>query len=193
MPDHRIIVRRGPRLGAVDLILISHAHSDHLGNAKLNQDPNSNSASCSSAATLPAPSSNTAEIAAGKHSAALAGGPLATVIGRLIAALTGSATPGCPASGPTNEMTVPRATPCAAGLGPEEAAFAITELVRPATAIPSHVNEAATQGGVAIEGSKTARFADLVRKGNGNVAVQLLRRADGSARGDRPLFCAVLQ
>jgi len=57
--------------------------------------------------------------------------------------------------------------------GPEEAAFAITELVRPASAIPSHVNEAATQGGMAIDGSKTARFADLVRKGRGNIAVQL--------------------
>ena len=57
--------------------------------------------------------------------------------------------------------------------GPEEAAFAITELVRPTLAIPSHVNEAATQGGVAVDGSKTARFADLVRKGRGNVAVQL--------------------
>ena len=57
--------------------------------------------------------------------------------------------------------------------GPEEAAFAITELVRPASTIPSHVNEAATQGGVAIDGSKTARFADLVRKGKGNVAVLL--------------------
>src|SRR5262245_44046299 len=51
------------RLGDVHVILISHAHSDHLGNAKLNQDPNSNTSSCSSAMTMPAPNSNTAEIA----------------------------------------------------------------------------------------------------------------------------------
>jgi len=275
-PGNTVAGAGDPRLGAVDAILISHAHSDHLGNARLNQDPNSNSASCSSAATIPAPNSNTADIAAGKQSAVMAGGPLATMIGRLIAATTGSPTAGCPASGPTNEMTVPRATPCTAGLGlgakrtvrnaaatqgvqvtavtaehpnelssafladpektelaanglgayvgvangfvvtftnglkvylsgdtgltsdmgtivhdyygadlavinigdifttgPEEAAFAITELVRPASAIPSHVNEAATQGGMAIDGSKTARFADLVRKGRGNIAVQL--------------------
>jgi L-ascorbate metabolism protein UlaG (beta-lactamase superfamily) len=275
-PGNTVAGAADSRLGAVHLILVSHAHSDHLGNAKLNQDPNSSTASCSSAATLPAPSSNTAEIAAGKQSAVMAGGPLATQIGRLIAALTGSSTPSCPASGPTNEMTVPRASPCTAGLGlgakrtvrnaaategvqvtavtggtskrpfervprrsgrselaanglgayvglangfvvtftnglkvylsgdtgltsdmgtivhdyygadlavinigdifttgPEEAAFAITELVRPASVIPSHVNEAATQGGVAIDGSKTARFAELVRKGRGNVAVQL--------------------
>lgn len=275
-PGNTVAGAADPRLGPVDVILVSHAHSDHLGNAKLNQDPNSSSASCSSAATTPAPSSNTAEIAAGKQSAVMAGGPLATTIGRLIAALAGMPTPGCPASGPTNEMTVPRASPCTAGLGlgakrtvrsaaatqgvqvtavtaehpnelsnaflvdperielaanglgayvgvangfvvtftnglrvylsgdtgltsdmgtivhdyygaelavinigdifttgPEEAAFAITELVRPASVIPSHVNEAATQGGIAVDGSKTARFIDLVRKGRGNVAVAL--------------------
>src|SRR5215831_10065377 len=49
------------RLGEVHVILISHAHSDHLGNAKLNQDPNSNSSSCASAMTMQAPNSNTAE------------------------------------------------------------------------------------------------------------------------------------
>src|SRR6516162_766594 len=29
------------RLGAVDAILVSHAHADHLGNVKLDQDPDS--------------------------------------------------------------------------------------------------------------------------------------------------------
>src|SRR5262249_46867766 len=43
-------------------------------------------------------------------------GPLATVIGRLTAAVVGTTTSGCPASGLTNEMTVPRAAPCVAGL-----------------------------------------------------------------------------
>src|ERR1051326_3758409 len=57
------------RLGAVHVILISHAHSDHLGNARLNQDPNSASSSCSSAATAPAANSNTADIAATKSAA----------------------------------------------------------------------------------------------------------------------------
>ena len=116
-PGNTVAGAADARLGAVDVILISHAHGDHLGNAKLNQDPNATNASCSSAATMPQPSSNTADIAAGKHSAVMAGGPLASVIGRLIAAVAGSATPGCPASGPTNEMTVPRAAACTAGLG----------------------------------------------------------------------------
>jgi L-ascorbate metabolism protein UlaG (beta-lactamase superfamily) len=269
-PGNTVAGATDARLGAVHAILISHAHSDHLGNAKLNQDPNSSSASCSSAATTPQPSSNTADIAAGKQAAVIAGGPLATVIGRLIAALTGSPTPGCPASGLTNEMTVPRTSPCTAGLGigakrtirlasatqgvtvtavtalhtnelssaflvdpektnlssnglgayvglangfvvtftnglkvylsgdtglssdmgaivhdyyqadlavinigdifttgPEEAAFAVTDFIRPASVIPSHVNEAATQGGVAVPGSRTANFLNLLSPGGG--------------------------
>ncbi|MET0919327.1 MAG: MBL fold metallo-hydrolase, partial [Burkholderiales bacterium] len=56
--------------------------------------------------------------------------------------------------------------------GPEEAAFAITELVRPTSASVAR-QRGATQGGMAVDGSKTARFADLVRKGRGNVAVKL--------------------
>src|SRR5215831_10336520 len=73
------------RLREVHVILISHAHSDHLGNAMLNQDPNSPNASCSNAATVPQPNSNTADIAVAKQSAVIAGGSLATVISRLIA------------------------------------------------------------------------------------------------------------
>src|SRR5262249_48817616 len=105
------------RLGAVHAILISHAHSDHLGSGMLNQDPNSPNSSCSNAATVRAPKSNTADIAMVKASAVIAGGPLATVIGRLIGAATGTPTAGCPASGLTNEMVVPRNAPCTAGLG----------------------------------------------------------------------------
>jgi L-ascorbate metabolism protein UlaG (beta-lactamase superfamily) len=46
--------------------------------------------------------------------------------------------------------------------GPEEAAFAVRELIRPVAVIPSHVNEAATQAGIPVVGSRTARFVDLV-------------------------------
>jgi len=109
-------VRRILRLGDVHVILISHAHSDHLGNGKLNQNPDSEASSCAMAATTTAPSTNTAEIAADKKSAAIAGGPLSSVIGRLIAAVVGSNTAPCPSSGLTNEMTVPRTAACTGGL-----------------------------------------------------------------------------
>src|SRR5947199_10402034 len=68
-PGNTVAGGTDSRLGDVHVILISHAHPDHLGSGKLNQDPDSNSASCSSAVTTAAPSSNTAEIAAAKRSA----------------------------------------------------------------------------------------------------------------------------
>src|SRR3954454_24620729 len=34
------------RLGAVHVVLVSHGHGDHLGNAKLNQGPSSGTAAC---------------------------------------------------------------------------------------------------------------------------------------------------
>jgi len=46
----------------------------------------------------------------------------------------------------------------------EEAAFALDELIQPAAVIPSHVNEAATEGGVVRAGTKTKQFIDLVKK-----------------------------
>jgi L-ascorbate metabolism protein UlaG (beta-lactamase superfamily) len=47
--------------------------------------------------------------------------------------------------------------------GPAEAAYVINELVKPATVIASHVNEAATKGGKVVDGSKTDRFMKAVR------------------------------
>ena len=49
--------------------------------------------------------------------------------------------------------------------GPEAAAFATTQLVRPNAVIPSHANEAATAGGDVVPGSRTARFIAAVRGG----------------------------
>ena len=279
-PGNTVAGGTDTRLRDIHVILISHAHPDHSGNGKLNQDPDSTTSSCGSAVTTAAPSSNTAEIAAAKQSAVIAGGPLANIIGRLISAVAGSPTAGCPASGLTNELTVPRTSACTAGLGlggkrtirhvsatrgveisavaadhtnelssafvadpertnlsssglgayvglangfvviftnglkvylsgdtgltsdmttivrgyfrphlavinmgdifttgPEEAAFAVTELIRATAVIPSHVNEAATQGGAAVAGSRTARFLDLLPPGN--------RGGDNRGRGVR--------
>ena len=273
-PGNTVAGGDDPRLGSdVHAILISHAHSDHLGNGKLSQNPDSQTSTCGNAPPTPAPSSNTAEIAAAKNSVIVAGGPLATVIGRLIAAVTGSNTAGCPTSGLTNETIVPRTAPCTAGqlfgakrtirlvsasrgveiamvtaihpndltntfvadpaknmlgpglniglangfvitftnglkvylsgdtgltsdmstivsgyygadvavinigdiftTGPEEAAFAVTDFIRATSVIPSHVNEAATQGGVPVVGSRTARFVQLASQGKTSVLLPL--------------------
>ncbi len=42
--------------------------------------------------------------------------------------------------------------------GPKEAAYVVNELVKPASVIPSHANEAATEGGKLREGTRTEAF-----------------------------------
>jgi hypothetical protein len=50
-----------------------------------------------------------------------------------------------------------------ATMGPDEAAFAIKELIRPRTIIPSHANEAATTGGEVNPGTRVDRFIQQLR------------------------------
>jgi L-ascorbate metabolism protein UlaG (beta-lactamase superfamily) len=46
--------------------------------------------------------------------------------------------------------------------GPREAAHVVNDLVRPASVIPSHANEAATQDGAVVPGTRTAEFSAAV-------------------------------
>ena len=48
-------------------------------------------------------------------------------------------------------------------MGPEEAAWAVNELIKPKAVIPTHANEAATKGGKLDPKSKTAKFKSLVK------------------------------
>jgi L-ascorbate metabolism protein UlaG (beta-lactamase superfamily) len=48
--------------------------------------------------------------------------------------------------------------------GPDEAAFAVTQLVDARAVIPEHANEVATRGGAVIPGTKTARFLELLKE-----------------------------
>lgn len=48
-------------------------------------------------------------------------------------------------------------------MGPEEAAWAVEELIKPKAVIPTHANEEATRGGKVIPGTRTARFVELVK------------------------------
>ena len=58
-----------PRLGRIDVVLVSHAHGDHLGDMKLEAPE---SGSCENPQVVSAaPSSTTAEIAAAKNAAVI--------------------------------------------------------------------------------------------------------------------------
>src|SRR5215813_15383780 len=83
-----------PRLGDVHVVLLTHVHADHLGDAKLDQDPDAVSSSCGgdlrTSPTLPY--SNVAEIAAGKSSAVLVSADVSVFIASKIASLRGTPT-----------------------------------------------------------------------------------------------------
>ena len=49
-------------------------------------------------------------------------------------------------------------------MGPEEAAWAVNELVKPKVAFAVHLNEVSTKGGKVKPGSKLERFNKLVDK-----------------------------
>ena len=98
------------RLGRVDVVLLSHAHGDHIGDQKLKS---LEAGSCDSPQVVSAaPNSTTAEIAAAKNSALIMIAPLGAFIGRKIEAIRGKPTGVCPQSG--EALVAPFAAPCLA-------------------------------------------------------------------------------
>jgi L-ascorbate metabolism protein UlaG (beta-lactamase superfamily) len=115
-PGRTVAGSADPRLGAVHVVLLSHVHGDHLGDAKLAQDPDDPASACSGALkTSPTvPASNTAEIAAAKNSAVIVSADVSAFLGTKIEGLRGAPTAQCAAG---NEIVVPRAQPCRANVG----------------------------------------------------------------------------
>lgn len=104
------------RLGEVDVVILSHGHTDHIGDVRPNP---ASPGTCASPGTVSAaPNTNLADIVAAKNSAFLAGGELQTYFGRKVQDILGTATAACPAAGLTNELVVPLSAPCAASLRP---------------------------------------------------------------------------
>ncbi len=104
------------RLGDVHVVILSHAHTDHVGDVKHNP---ASPGTCGNPGTVSAaPNTNLADIVAAKNSAFFAGGEMADYFTRKIQNIRGAATPGCPAAGLTNEVVVPMSAPCTATLRP---------------------------------------------------------------------------
>src|SRR5436190_14274304 len=99
-----------PRLGRIDVVILSHAHGDHLGDMKMKA---LDAGACDNPQVVSAaPNSTTAEIAAAKNSAIIMVVPLANFVGRKIETIRGKPAGACPLTG--NDLVTPFAAPCLA-------------------------------------------------------------------------------
>src|SRR5690242_11990297 len=77
-PGRTIAGGTDDRLGAVHVMLLSHAHTDHIGDVKPNR---ASPGTCTAPGTVSAtPNSNFADIAAAKNAAIFVGGELSTYL-----------------------------------------------------------------------------------------------------------------
>jgi len=107
---HSVTGGDDPRLGDIHMVLLSHAHGDHMGDRKLKA---LGAGSCEKVDTISAaPHSTTAEIAAAKNSAIMMVAPMGAFIARKIQNITGKPTGNCPEKG--GALNVPFAASCAA-------------------------------------------------------------------------------
>jgi L-ascorbate metabolism protein UlaG (beta-lactamase superfamily) len=106
---HTLTGADDPRLGNVHLVLLSHAHGDHLGDRKIKAP---GAGTCAAIESDPAgPNSMTAEVAAAKKAAIVMTSDMGTFVGAKIAAIRGgkAVTP-CPQT--ANVTDVPVAESC---------------------------------------------------------------------------------
>ena len=115
-PGRTIAGETDGRLGEIHVVILSHLHTDHIGDVKHN--PSSPGTCANEGAVSAGPNSNAAAIAAAKNSVVFAGGEMSDFLARKIQNIRGSATAACPAAGLTNEVVVPRTEPCTASLRP---------------------------------------------------------------------------
>ncbi len=109
---HSVTGAEDPRLGDVHVVLLSHAHGDHMGDRKLKAQ---DAGTCAAPDTMSAaPHSTTADIAAAKNAAFVMVAPMGAFIGKKVELIRGKPTGNCPPAGA--DIVVPLASACLAGL-----------------------------------------------------------------------------
>src|SRR5437868_15445727 len=102
------------RLGDVHVMLLSHAHNDHIGDVR----PGTGGTCAAPATGAANANTNFAAIASLKNAAVLAPGELSTYLSRKIQNIRGAAPPACAEGGIDNIFDVPLSVPCTASLRP---------------------------------------------------------------------------
>jgi L-ascorbate metabolism protein UlaG (beta-lactamase superfamily) len=98
------------RLGVVHVVLLSHAHGDHIGDRKMAK---LNAGTCEKPETVSAaPNSTTAEIAAAKNAVVVMVADMGAFIGKKVEKIRGKPTGACTQTG--DDVSVPSAAPCLA-------------------------------------------------------------------------------
>ena len=109
---HSVVGGADPRLGGVHVVLLSHAHGDHMGDQKMKA---LGAGTCDKPETVSAaPSSTTAEIAAAKNAAMIMIAPMGAFLARKVENIRGKPTGACSLVG--GALVVPSAEPCLAGV-----------------------------------------------------------------------------
>src|SRR5258705_13847965 len=107
---HSVTGGDDPRLGEVHVVLLSHAHGDHMGDRKMAA---LNAGTCDKPETVSAsPHSTTAEIAAQKNAALIMIANMGAFIGKKVENIRGKPTAACAES--AGSTIVPVAVPCLA-------------------------------------------------------------------------------
>ena len=97
-----------PRLGTVHVVLLTHAHGDHIGDRKMSAQ---NAGTCAAPDTVSAaPNSTTAEIAAAKNAAIMMVVDMGVFVAKKIENINGKPTPNCTGN------VVPFAASCSANV-----------------------------------------------------------------------------
>ena len=109
---HTVTGATDPRLGDIHVVLLSHAHGDHIGDRRLKALEGGTCAAPET--TSAAPNSTTGEIAAAKNAAIMMIAPMAVFIGKKVENIRGKPTGACAQTGP--DMVVPLPAACLAAV-----------------------------------------------------------------------------